>query len=142
MFSREESRQLREHFWISFGKSYPKKWVLYNTKIKDFSFKFYFDTTVARVTLDLETMDLEKRRDLWDTLVSIRSILIDQYLPAAIFDNGHVLENGKEISRIYVELQGVSIHNKDTWQRTMVFLNENMLLFEAFFEDYGDMINS
>tara|TARA_R110002020_G_scaffold466202_1_gene688481 strand:- start:48298 stop:48726 length:429 start_codon:yes stop_codon:yes gene_type:complete len=142
MFSREESRQLRELFWISFGKSYPKKWVLYNTKIKDFSFKFYFDTSVARVMLDLETLDLEKRRALWDALVSIRSILIDQYLPAAIFDDGHVLENGKQISRIYVELQGVSIHDKNTWQRTMVFLNENMLLFEAFFEDYGDMLGS
>mgnify|MGYP003631029167 CR=1 FL=1 len=116
--------------------------MLYNTKIKDFSFKFYFDTSVARVMLDLETLDLEKRRALWDALVSIRSILIDQYLPAAIFDDGHVLENGKQISRIYVELQGVSIHDKNTWQRTMVFLNENMLLFEAFFEDYGDMLGS
>ncbi|MFT4612543.1 MAG: hypothetical protein ACI9OT_001931, partial [Gammaproteobacteria bacterium] len=43
MFSKEESRQLREEFWTSFGKSFPRKWILYDTKIKGFSFKFDFD---------------------------------------------------------------------------------------------------
>jgi len=40
MFSKEESAQLRKEFWTSFGKSFPRKWLLYNTQIKDFSFKF------------------------------------------------------------------------------------------------------
>ena len=39
MFSKNESKKLRENFWISFGKSYPTKWILHNTKIKDFSFE-------------------------------------------------------------------------------------------------------
>ena len=140
MFSKERSRQLREEFWISFGKSFPRKWLLYNTKIKDFSFKFHFDTKLALVTLDIETPDLEKRMALWDRLISLKTILREEFLPNAIFDDGYMLDNGKEISRMYVQLEGVSIHNKDTWQRTMVFLNEKMILFEAFFESYGDMM--
>jgi hypothetical protein len=43
MFSKEEAAQLRREFWTSFGKSFPRKWMLYNTQIKDFSFKFVAD---------------------------------------------------------------------------------------------------
>lgn len=140
MFSKEESRQLRELFWTSFGKSFPRKWLLYNTKIKGFSFKFHFDTKSALVALDVEE-DLENRIKYWEKLESLKSILKDDYLPEAIFEEEFILENGKEISRIYVPLnEKVSIHNKNSWQIVMTFFNENMSLFEAFFEDFKDVI--
>lgn len=140
MFSKEESRQLRELFWTSFGKSYPHKWLLYNTKIKGFSFKFHFDTKTALVALDLED-DLENRISYWEKLVALKSILLEDYLPEALYEEIYFLENGKEISRIYVPLESkVSIHNKNSWQEVMVFFNEKMLLFEAFFEEYKDVI--
>lgn len=136
MFSKEESRRLRKEFWISFGKSFPRKWILYNTKIKGFSFKFHFDTKSALVALDLEG-DLENRINCWEKLCALKSILKDDYLPEAIFEDIYILENGKEISRIYVPLeQKVSIHNKNTWQEVMVFFNTTMGLFEDFFNEY------
>ena len=85
MFSKSESKKLREDFWISFGKSYPKKWILYNTKIKDFSFKFYFDTSKAMVALDIESKDLEKRINLWEKVISLKSVLIADYLLRRIY---------------------------------------------------------
>ena len=142
MFSKEESRLIRQEFWTSFGKSFPRKWILYDTKIKGFSFKFHFDTKKALVALDLED-DLGYRITYWEKLQSLRSILLEDFLPEAIFEEIYYLENGKEISRIYVPLQQkVSIHNKNTWQDTMVFFNETMSLFETFFEDYGDIIKA
>ncbi|TJY34072.1 DUF4268 domain-containing protein [Pontimicrobium aquaticum] len=140
MFSKEDSRKLRQAFWTSFGKSFPKKWILYNTKIKGLSFKFYFDTKKAFVCLDLED-NLENRINCWEKLAALKSILLDEYLPDAIFEEEFYLENGKEISRIYVPLeQRVSIHNKNTWRDTMEFFNQKMLLFEAFFEEYKEVI--
>jgi len=140
MFSKEESRLLREEFWTSFGKSFPRKWILYNTKLKGFTFKFHFDTKSALVALDLED-DLENRINYWEKLTALKSILTEEFLPNAIFEEAYILENGKEISRIYVTLnQKVSIHNKNTWQKTMEFFNENMSLFEAFFEEYKDVL--
>jgi len=142
MFSKEDSRLLRQEFWTSFGKSFPRKWILYNTKLKGFSFKFYFDTKNAFVTLDLED-DLENRIKYWEKLLALKSILIEDYLLNAIFEETFFLENGKEISRIYVPLEEkVSIHNKNTWQVTMEFFNKEMTLFEAFFEEYKDVIES
>lgn len=140
MFSKEESRRLRQDFWISFGKSFPRKWTLYDTKIKGFSFKFHFDTKKALIALDIED-DLENRITYWEKLISLKSILTQDYLPDVIFEEEYFLENGKEISRIYIPLeQKVSIHNKNTWQDVMVFFNENMSKFEDFFEDYKEVI--
>lgn len=140
MFSKEESRQIRQLFWTSFGKSFPRKWILYNTKIKGFSFKFYFDNRTAAVFLDLED-DLENRINYWEKLQSLQSILLSDFLPDAIFEETYYLDNGKEISRIHVTLdKKVSIHNKNTWQEVMLFFNTKMDAFETFFEEYKDFI--
>ena len=140
MFTKEESRQIRQQFWTSFGKSFPRKWILYDTKIKGLSFKFYFDTKKAFVALDLED-DLENRISYWEKLLALESILKNDFLPGALFEETYFLDNGKEISRIYLPLEEkVSIHNKNTWQDVMVFFNTNMSKFEAFFEEYRDII--
>lgn len=139
MFSNEESRKLREEFWISFGKSYPRKWILYRTKIKGLNFKFHFTTKKAMVSIDMDG-DLEQRILIWDKLLSLKSIVEQDFLPKAIFEEYCILENHKEISRVYVELNSVSIHNKTTWLQTMEFLNEKMIMVEEFFLDYKDIL--
>lgn len=141
MFSKEESRKLREEFWIAFGKSFPRKWLLYKTGIKGVNLKFHFDLKKAMVSLDVEG-DLEQRIENWEKLISLKSIVLEEYLPKAIFEDDYVLENGKEISRIHVEKEGVSINNKNTWQETMIFFYENMSLLEEFFKEYEDILRN
>lgn len=140
MYSKAEAKKLREDFWISFGKSFPRKWVLYNTKIKDFSFKFYFDTKKAIVSLDIEDNILSNRILYYEKLISLKSILLEEYLPDAIFEDCYFLDNKKEISRVYVQKENVNIHNKDTWRETMEFLYEKMSKFEEFWYEYEDVI--
>ena len=140
MYSKAEAKKLREDFWISFGKSFPRKWTLYDTKIKDFSFKFSFDTRKARVLLAVEDSDEATRSLYYNKLLSLKTILQEEYLPNAVFEESFLLENGKEISCVYVELQGGTIHNKATWQQTMEFLYKSMSQFEAFWEEYKDII--
>lgn len=141
MFSKEESRKLREEFWIAFGKSFPNKWTLFKTEVKGLSFKFHFDLKRAIVSIDVDS-DFEQRIRVWDKLVALKSILLNDYLHEAIFEDFYLLENKKEISRIYVELNHVSIHNKNTWRETMEFLNQKMLQIERFYEEYKDIIDS
>ena len=140
MFSREESKRLRHDFWVSFGKSFPHKWILYNTKIKGLTLKFHFDVKKAMVSIDVEHRDLGTRMELWEKLISLQSILKEDYLPEVNFEESFILENQKEISRIYIQKEAVSIHNKNTWQETMAFLNENMAKLEDFFTDYKEVL--
>ena len=140
MFSKEESKRIKQEFWTSFGKSFPRKWILYNTKLKGFSFKFHFDNKHAFVSLDIED-SLENRITYWEKLTSLKSILLNDFLPEAIFEEICLLENGKEISRISVKLEHkVSIHNKNTWKDTMEFFNETMTKFEEFFVEYKEIL--
>jgi len=142
MFRKEESKKLRQDFWIAFGKSYPRKWILYDTKIKGLLFRFHFDLKKAMVSMDVEHSDLGARLALWEKIISLRAILKDGFLPAAIFEDYFVLENGKEISRVHLVLNHVSIHDKNTWQETMIFLSENMNSFENFFLEYQELLSN
>ena len=74
MFSKEEAAKIKKEFWTSFGKSFPRKWILYDTKIKDFAFKFYCDNKKAEVSLDIEIKDEIFRNAYYEKLWSLESI--------------------------------------------------------------------
>ena len=142
MFSREESAIIRKEFWTSFGKSFPRKWLLYNTKIKGFSFKFVADRKNAMIALDLEHPDEIANELLYDQLLSLKTILTTEYLSEVIYDATYELESGKIIHRIYVPHETkFSIHNKNTWRDCYEFFVENMPKFELFFHEYEDTLN-
>lgn len=141
MFSKEEASKLRKDFWVSYGKSFPRKWLTYNTKIKDFSFKFYADNKTARVMLDIESASEARRELLYEQVASLKTILEETYLPAVVFDKNHYLDNGKCISRIHVTLDAkFSIYNKNSWGVAYDFFNEHMHQFELWFYEFEDFI--
>ena len=137
MFSREESAKMRQEFWTSFGKSFPRKWILYQTKIKGLSFKFNFDTKKAMVLMEIEG-SLEHRIKYFEKMQSLQDILERDFLSNVVYAESYELDNGKEVSCIFVEKKGVCIHNRETWQKAMLFLNENMIKMEDFWGEYED----
>lgn len=141
MFSKEESLFIKKEFWVQFAEAYPRKWLLYNTKIKDVSFKFYIDNKKAQVSLDIEPKEEEKRKIYFEKIQSLQTILLEEYLPETILEKNYYLESGKAISRIWVEKLGVSLNNKNTWPEIFDFFNETMSQFEVFFYEYQDYIN-
>ncbi len=141
MFSKSESKQIRQEFWTSFGKQYPRKWLLYNTKIKDVTLKFTFTTKKAQVSIDIEPNDKTIEAYYFDKFTSLKNIIISEYLEDIIFDDQYQLHNDKILSRLYVELTEVSIHNKNSWEKTMQFLNDKMSKLEEFFLEYKEYIS-
>ena len=140
MFSKEEALQIKKDFWIAFAEEYPRKWLLYNTKIKDVTFKFYVDNKKAQVLLDIEPKDEEKRKIYYEKVESLKTILLEDYLDDVIFERNFYLETGKVISRIWVEKTGISINNKKTWPEIFDFFAEKMDAFERFFYENEDYI--
>ena len=140
MFSKEEALQIKKDFWIAFAAEYPRKWLLYNTKIKDVTFKFYVDNKKAQVLLDIEPKDENKRIIYYEKVESLKNILLEDYLEDAIFERNFYLENGKVISRVWVEKTGISINNKNTWPEVFDFFAQKMDAFERFFYENEDYI--
>jgi len=140
MFSKAEAQQMKKEFWTSFAEAYPRKWMLYDTKIKDVTFKFYIDNKKAQVMLEIEPKDDEKRKIYFEKIESLKTILHEEFLPEAIFEKDYYLETGKAVSRIWVELTGISLYNMASWAMIFRFFSINMDAFERFFYEYEDYI--
>ena len=140
MYSRKETQRLKREFWIAFAEKYPRKWVLYDTKIKDFSFKFYVDNKKAQVLIDIEPRNEDNRIAYFEKMEALKNILEEEFIKDLVFEKNFVLENGKTISRIWVEKLGVSVSNKQYWDEIFDFLNEKMHALEMFFLEYDEFI--
>jgi hypothetical protein len=142
MYSREETQRLKRDFWIAFAEKSPRKWVLYDTKIKDFSFKFYVDNKKAQVLIDIEPRNEDNRIAYFEKMEALKNILEEEFIKDLVFEKNFVLENGKIISRIWVEKLGVSVSNKKYWDEIFDFLNEKMHALEMFFLEYDEFIKA
>lgn len=140
MYSREETQKLKREFWVAFADKYPRKWILYDTKIKDFSFKFFVDNKKAQVLIDIEMRDGEKRKAYFEKLESLKSILEDEFMKDLVFESKFALESEKIISRIWVEKLNVSVSDKNYWDEIFDFFNEKMNILERFYLEYDDYI--
>ena len=139
MFSKEEATRIKKEFWTAFGKSFPRKWILYNTKIKDFSFKFFADNKKAEVILNIEMNDEIFRNAYFEKIWSLENLLHEE-IGEFQKNEFHQLENGKIVSKIWVEKHDVSIFNKNSWQEIFKFFVEKMDGFERFYYEYEDFI--
>lgn len=139
MFSKQEAQQLRKEFWIAFGKSFPRKWILYDTKVKDFSFKFNANPKNAEVSLDIEMKDELFRNAYYNKIWSLEDLLKEE-IGDFQKEEFYPLENGKIIARIWVMIENVSIYRKENWQEIFEFFIEKMEGFERFYYEYEDFI--
>ncbi len=140
MYSKEENQRLKREFWIAFAEKYPRKWVLYDTKIKDFSFKFYVENTKAQVLIDIEHRNEDKRLQYFEKMEAFRTILETEYLSGLVFEKNFTLDSGKTISRIWVEKSQVSVSNRKYWDEIFDFFFKKMNALEMFYLEYEAII--
>lgn len=140
MYSREENQKLKREFWISFAEKYPRKWILYDTKIKDFSFKFYVDNKKVQVLIDIEHKSEEKRMQYFEKLIALKAIIQDEFIKDMVYEADFYLETQKVVSRIWIELDGVKVSNRNDWPRIFDFFHKNMDALERFYLEYDEFI--
>lgn len=140
MYSKQETQQLKQEFWIAFSEKYPRKWVLYDTKIKDLSFKFFADNKKAQVSIDIEHRNDEKRLAYFEKIQALKNILEDEFIPDLVFEKNYTLDSGKVISRVWIEKIDISISNRACWNEIFEFFNEKMNALESFFLEYDEFI--
>ncbi len=142
MYSKEENKAISKEFWIAFAIYSRRKWILYDTKIKDFSFKFQFEGKDALVVIDIEQKDQILRRKYFDKMLMLKNILEETLGEEAEYRQDLTLQNGKVIERIEVRREKLKIQNKNDWGKIFEFFRGTMIKYEQFFEEYGDIIAS
>jgi vacuolar-type H+-ATPase catalytic subunit A/Vma1 len=147
MYSKEESKQLREEFWNQFktlsirrrkAKGLPGDWLLTNTGVKALNLRFHVDREVAQVGIDLETRNMDKRIELFEKMEAVKKVLETAMNSALVWELEYIRENGKSVSRIYIQKKGVDIYDQKTWPLAHQFMYDNMIKLEAFYREYRD----
>lgn len=147
MFSKEEAKTIRQDFWNRFksistrkriSAGLPGNWMLNHTGIRALNLRFHVDRNVAQVGIDLETRNMDKRLELYEKWEAVRPLLEEAMGDSLQWELDYIRENGKSVSRIYTEIDGVDIYDRNTWSRAHRFMVDKMMKLEQFFREYQD----
>ena len=114
--------------------------MLTHTGIKALTLRFHVDRKVAQVGIDLETRNMDKRIELYEKLEALKKLLEEAMEAPMNWELDYVRENGKSVSRIYLQKENIDIYNKETWSRAHQFMYENMMKLESFYREYNDYL--
>ncbi len=150
MYSQEEAKQLRIFFWEQFGircKVHPqlsprrKNFILHRTKIKGVALRFEADRSGARVLLELSDKNEDKRLKTFEILQRYKLIIEEGFSTGLIWEFYHQrIDSGKEVCRIFTEMENADIHHQNQWPDIYNFFIENMILLERNFLMVRDVL--
>jgi hypothetical protein len=80
------------------------------------------------------------RMQYFEKLEALKNILEEEFLKDLVYERNHTLENGKTISRIWVEKTNVSVSNRKYWDEIFDFFFEKMNDLEMFYLEYDGFI--
>ena len=143
MFKRDEAARLRQEFWTTFGKYMSPvpsaegekiNWINYRTTIKHVYFRMEVNQQVATIAVTLQHPDAEIRALHFQQFGTLKTMLHTELQEAWVWQLHHSVE-GKTFSRIYKELPGVSVFNKEQWPELISFFKPRIIALDRFWEN-------
>jgi hypothetical protein len=144
MYSKQEAAQLKKEFWTAFGQYMSPvlsadgekiSWVNYKTGEKNIAFRMEADTKKATVAIELTHADKDIQQLYYEQFLQLKNIFKQSVGEHWIWQLHTTDEYGKTISRIYIELQPVSIFKKEDWPKLIPFFKTNMIALDEFWSN-------
>jgi len=141
MFSRQEASKLRQEFWTTFGKYMNPvlsaegekiNWINYKTGEKDISFRMDADSKSAFIAIELTHPDVEIRQIYFEQFVQLKKIFRETVNEEWTWQIETQDDNGKFLSRIFIEKRGCSIFNKEHWPGLISFFKPRIIALDDF----------
>jgi len=141
MYSKDEASQIKQAFWTTFGQYISPQlsadglkvnWVNYKTGIKYLYFKMDADKNSATIGITITHPDSVIQELFFEQFREIKTMLnsyLNEEWQWALHDKD---ENGKTISRIYKQINGVSIYNRDDWPQLISFFKPRIIALDEF----------
>lgn len=148
MFTKEQVQAIRTAFWTSLGRKMRKrltadgrsiKWLNYKTGVKDLYFRMEADKKTARFCIDLQHSDSGIRALFYEQFEQFKSMLEGEVGQAFIWEEKYYLFGNKEISRIYIEKQGLNMFLEENWDELHEFFMPIFFKVDSFWCDVNDV---
>lgn len=144
MYSKDEASQLRQLFWTTFGQYIAPQlsaeglkvnWVNYKTGIKHLYFRMEADKRSATIAIEIAHPDTGIQELFFEQFSELKNLL-----HAALQENWewqlhNADDNGKIISRIFKQINGVSIFNKADWPALISYFKPRIIALDEFWSD-------
>jgi hypothetical protein len=141
MYSQQEASQLRQEFWTAFGQymtpvlsaeGTKTNWVNYKTGEKHLYFRMHAGRKDATISIELTHPDADVQQMYFEQFEQLREIL-----HAALGEEWnwamHVTdEYGKLVSKIYADIEGVSVFRKEDWPALISFFKPRIIALDEF----------
>jgi len=144
MYSKDEVSQLKQEFWTAFGQYMSPvlsaeglrvNWVNYKTGLKHIYFRMEADKRSATIAIELAHPDAGIQELFFEQFKELKNIL-----NAAVGEPWewqlHTTDDyGKTTSRIFKQIDGVSIFNKADWPALISFFKPRIIALDEFWSD-------
>jgi len=148
MYSKDEASQLKQQFWTAFGQYISPhssaeglrvNWVNYKTGIKHVYFKMQADKRSASIAIEIAHADPGIQELFFEQFKEYKNILNGALGETWEWQLHATDEYGKTASRIYKQIDGVSIFDKNDWPVLISFFKPRIIALDEFWNDvkYG-----
>jgi hypothetical protein len=148
MHSRQQASELRQAFWTAFGKYMQPilsaegekvNWVNYKTGEKNIYFRMNAGNRSSSIAIEITHPDIELQQLYFEQFVQLKTLLHNALNEEWNWQLHFVDENGKVISRIYMELNNVSLLNQNDWPTLISFFKPRIIALDEFWSSakYG-----
>jgi hypothetical protein len=147
LYTKEEASQLRHAFWTTFGQyispqlsseGFRVNWVNYKTGLKYVYFKMDADKRTATISIELTHPDAGIQELFFEQFAEFKNVLHNYLNEEWKWELHHGDEDGKIISRIYKQTNGVGVFNKNDWPALISFFKPRIIALDEFWNDVKD----
>ena len=110
-------------------------WINYKTGQKDIRFVMQVDS-VAYIAIEFSHKD-EALQDLqFEKLIQFKKIVENTVQEEWKWERKVILDDRRMISRVFCELENVSIMNKNDWPQLISFFKQRLIVLDHFWSEY------
>lgn len=144
MYSKDEASQLKQAFWTTFGQYISPQlsaeglkvnWINYKTGIKHLYFKMEVDKRSASIAIEIAHPDAGIQELFFEQFKELKTMLRSSLQEDWGWQLHATNDQGKTTSRIFKQIENVSIFNKNDWPALISFFKPRIIALDEFWSD-------
>jgi hypothetical protein len=144
LYSKDEASQLKQAFWTTFGQYISPQlsaeglkvnWVNYKTGIKHLYFKMEADKRSASIAIEISHPDSGIQELFFEQFKELQTMLHSALQEDWDWQLHTTNDQGRTISRIFKQIDHVSIFNKNDWPGLVSFFKPRIIALDEFWSD-------
>ena len=144
MFSRKETAELRKEFWTALGQYLSPilsaegekiNWINYKTGLKGLHFKMNAVDKTAVISVEINHPDLLQQQIIFEKFQEAKNIFYDSLKEEWNWTLHAPTEHGKTVSKIYKQIEGFSLMQKEHWPELISFFKPRIIALDEFWSN-------